>query len=91
MPTYANIANAMPRNRFDALLRYLHFNDKNAHMKPCHQLEHDKLFKIKALVTHLHQKFQEIKPEEYNSVDEQIALYQEKHSTKQYIKNKPHK
>ena len=87
---YPNIADVMPRNQFDTLLRYLHFND-NANMKPRDHPECDKLFKIKPLVTHLQQKFKELKPEEYNSVDEQIIPYKGKHSMKQYIKNKPHK
>ena len=69
----------MPRNRFDTLLRYLHLND-NANMKPRDHPEYDKLFKIKPRVTHLQQKFKELEPEEYNSVDEQIIPYKGKHS-----------
>ena len=60
-------------------------------MKPRDHPEYDRLFKIKPLVTHLQQKFEELKPEEYNSWDERIIPYKGKHSMKQYIKNKLHK
>ena len=43
------IADVMPRNRFELLLRYIHFND-NSEMKPHGHPDYDPMFKISGVV-----------------------------------------
>ena len=60
------IADVMPCNHYQELLRYLHFvsNDStNAQ---------DKLAKIHLLISMLREEFVKMELDEYNSVDEQI-------------------
>ena len=78
------ISSAMRRDRFDEIMRSLHFNatddiDKN-----------DKYAKLRPLILHLQSKFMEhFVPERNISHDEAMVEYFGKHSCKQAIRNKP--
>ena len=86
---YPLIADIMSRNRFDTLLKYLHFND-NASM-PFGQEGYDKLHKVRPLIEAVRRKFLEIPPSEHQSIDGQMVPFKGRSSIKQYMKNKPHK
>ena len=58
-------------NRFKSLKRFLHFNN-NTNLPDSDSPDRDKLFKIRPVVDALLEKCQQLEPEEYNSVDEQI-------------------
>ena len=49
----------MSRNRFQLLLKFLHFND-NSNMPAPDDPSPDKLFKLRPLLDHLFEKFQEV-------------------------------
>lgn len=78
------ICSAMRRDRFDEIMKCLHFNatddlDKN-----------DKYAKLRPLINHLQRKFMEhYVPERNISHDEAMVEYFGKHSCKQAIRNKP--
>ena len=60
------VADVMPCNPYQELLRYLHFvNNDSTNAQ-------DKLAKIHPLISMLRDEFVKMEPEEYNSVDEQI-------------------
>ena len=77
------IYNAMRRDRFDDIMKYLHFH-------PNHNLyKDDKYCKLRPLVAHLQQKFiSHFVPSSYISHDEVMVEYFGKHSCKQAIRNK---
>ena len=69
------IADVMPRNRYQELLRYLHFvNNDSINAQ-------DKLAKIHPLISMVQDEFVKIEPEEYNSVDGQIMPSKTKYSS----------
>ena len=64
---FPTIADAMARNRYELLRRYIHFVDQDT--------EHDandKLFKIKPILEAVRKECVKVEPEEFHSVDEQI-------------------
>ena len=64
----SRIADVMPYNRYQELLRYLHFvNNDSINAQ-------DKLAKINPLISMVQDEFVKIEPEEYNSVDKQIIM-----------------
>lgn len=78
------IANAMTVNRFEDIMRHLHFTELNE------DAEDDRFFKIRPVLDVLHTTFlSAMEPEEFQSVDEQIIPFKGKHTTKQYIPKKP--
>lgn len=80
------IANAMSVNRYEQILRYLHFVD-NLSYQPANT---DMLFKIRPLLSALQETFKAAAdPEEIQSVDEQIIPFKGLLSIKQYIPKKP--
>ena len=68
------IADIMPRNRYQELLRYFHFVNNNSINTQ------DKLAKIRPLISVVRDDFVKIEPKEYNSVDKQIILLKTKNS-----------
>ena len=84
------IADVMSRNRFETILRYIHFND-NAMMKKKNDEGYDPLFKVRPLLDSLKESLSKIEPEERHSIDEQMIPFKGRSSLKQYMKNKPHK
>ena len=87
---FSLIADVMPRNKFESLLKYIHFND-NCNMKKKDDPEYDPLFKIRPLLDSLKAKMYQLEPEEHHSIDEQIIPFKGRSFLKQYNKNKPHK
>ena len=80
----------MSQNRFELLLRYMHFNDSN-NTKPREHPQYDPLFKISPLLDCLCSAMQSIEPEEMHAIDEQMIIFKGRSSMKQYMKKKPHK
>ena len=75
----------MSRNRFQLLLKFLHFND-NAKMPGAHDPSPDKLFKVRPLLDHLGEKFGEVYTPSCNiSIDESLLLWKGRLGFKQYI------
>ena len=84
------ICNIMSRNRFEQVKRFVHFNDNTA-MPVRGEQNFDKLFKVRPLVTHLCQKFNDIPFAQSLCIDEQMIPFKGNSSLKQYIPSKPHK
>ena len=75
----------MSRNRFQLLLKFLHFND-NSNMPAADDPSPDKLFKLRPLLDHLFEKFQQVYVPFHNiSIDESLLLWKGKLGFKQYI------
>ena len=75
----------MSRNRFQLLLKFLHFND-NSHMPASADPSPDKLFKLRPLLDNLFEKFQEAYVPSCNIyIDESLLLWKGRLSFKQYI------
>ena len=75
----------MSRNRFQLLLKFLHFND-NSNMPAPTDPSPDKLFKLRPLMDHLFEKFQEVYVPACNiSIDESLLLWKGRLGFKQYI------
>lgn len=86
----AIIRETMSLNKFEQIRRQFHFND-NDNMIPKRQPNHDRLFKIRPLVSALIKRFQTVPLEQCLSVDEQICSTKARSSLKVYMPNKPHK
>ena len=80
----------MSQNRFELLLRYMHFNDSN-NTKPREHPQYDPLFKISPLLDCLRSAMQSIEPKEMHAIDEQMIIFKGRSSMKQYMKKKPYK
>ena len=75
----------MTRNRFQLLLKFLHFND-NTQMPAADDPSPDKLFKLRPLLDHLCEKFGEVyTPSRNISIDESLLLWKGCLAFKQYI------
>ena len=83
-------ADAMPRDRFEQIKKYLHFND-NLTQKPRGDPGHDKNHKVRPLIEMIRDNFMKIPPAEHQAVDEQIVPTKQRISLKQYNPKKPHK
>ena len=59
---------------FKIILQFLHFHD-NSTMLPQNDPQYDRLYKIRPVLDHLHEKFQEVyKPWQAVCVDESLLL-----------------
>ena len=75
----------MNRDRYLLILKFLHFNN-NDNMPGRTEPNPDKLFKIRPLVDHLFEKFQEIyTPSKNVCIDESLLLWKGRLHFKQYI------
>ena len=75
---------AMPRNRFQNILQFLHFAD-NSHYNP-NDPNRDRLYKVRHLVEFLVNKFKTVYiPDQHISIDEELLLWKGNLSFKQYI------
>lgn len=70
----AAVGNALPRNRFEKIKQFLHFNN-NAAQTEKGQPGYDKLYKVRPLLNFIKSKFNAIPQEEFQSVDEQMIAY----------------
>lgn len=78
------LLNSMRLNRFEKLLKHLHFNNN------IQNNNNDKLFKLRPVIDALNRNFVEHGGlEEHLSIDESMIPYYGKHYAKQYIKGKP--
>lgn len=81
------IKSIMPRNRFQLLLKMLHFSNNDDE-----NVEDDRLRKITPLLDLLNQSFQSVLvPGEYVCIDETLVPFKGRLKFKQYISNKRHK
>ena len=78
------VGRAMPRNRFDEILRYLHVANSLRLDKD------DRMAKLRPMMDHLQDRFQSAYvPEQHLSFDESMVAYYGRHSCKQFIRGKP--
>lgn len=85
------IADVMTRDRFEAILRYLHFNN-NAHLVTQRENPlYDRCFKIRPLLDLLQRNCLRLEPEEKQCIDEQIVPFKGKNKLRVYIPKKPKK
>jgi len=85
---YKPVPEVISRNRFQLLLRSIHFVDNFCISD---DQKKDKLWKIRPWLDKLQQNCQAVVPEEHNSVDEMMVAYKGRTSSiKQYIRAKPH-
>eukprot|EP00079_Xenopus_tropicalis_P036071 XP_017949842.1 PREDICTED: piggyBac transposable element-derived protein 4-like [Xenopus tropicalis] len=78
----------MSRNRYQLLLRFLHFNN-NATAVPPNEPGHDRLHKLRPLINSLSERFAEMyTPSQNISVDESLLLFKGRLKFRQYIPSK---
>ena len=78
------VANAMRRDKFEAILTNFHFADNNCLDDP------DKFSKLRSLVKHLNKRFLEnASVEEFYSFDESMCEHYGRHGCKQFLWGKP--
>ncbi|XP_041420032.1 piggyBac transposable element-derived protein 4-like [Xenopus laevis] len=78
----------MPRNRYQLLLRFLHFNN-NATAVPPNEPGHDRLHKLRPLIDSLSQRFGEVyTPSKNICIDESLLLFKGRIKFRQYIPSK---
>ena len=77
----------MPRNRFQSITEFLHFNDNSKY--DIHDTTRDRLYKVRPLVEYLVEKFKAAYTTDKNlSIDEELLLWKGRLGFKQYISNK---
>ncbi|KAJ8933967.1 hypothetical protein NQ318_009326 [Aromia moschata] len=69
---------------------FFHFND-NTTMLPIEHSDHDRLHKVRPLLTELNKRFSSIPLERHLSIYEQLCSNKSRHFLKQYLPLKPHK
>ena len=86
---YAPIADRITRDRFRELSRYLHFVDNDT-LVPRDSPGYDRLGKVRPLIDHLSNKFEELyQPHREVAIDEAMIKFQGRSSLKQYNPMKP--
>ena len=83
------VSQVMSRDRWEQIKSNLHFNDNSNYVASKDDPNYDKLFKIRPLVTHLTNKFNEIPKPQRLCVDEQMIPFKGISSLKQYMPLKP--
>lgn len=63
------IKKTMTVNRFETIRRFLHFNNNEKHFQRDHP-QHDRLHKIRPIISHLNEKFASVPMEQRLSIDE---------------------
>ena len=78
------VANAIKRDKFEAILTNFHFANNNC------LNDADKFSKVRPLVKHLNKKFLEHAPvKEFYSFDKSMCEYYGRHGCKQFLRGKP--
>jgi hypothetical protein len=78
------VYNAMRRDRFIQIMRFVHFADNTAPDLT------DKMWKLRPIMDQLKSKFlSQYRPEQQMDYDESMVAYYGKHSCKQFIRGKP--
>lgn len=80
----------MNRDRFEKIRMYIHFNDNSCMPSPGDK-DFDELFKVRPLLDHLKQKFNDIPMSQMLCVGEQLIPIKRMPLLKQYIPGKPQK
>lgn len=88
---FSPITNTLTRARFEEMRQYLHFNDNSA-ITPADEPGHDKLHRVRPLITHFNERFGSVPMLQRLCVDEQMcATKMGGNPTRQYMPAKPHK
>ena len=88
---FSDIASSvLSRNRFELIKSNLHLADNSLLSNDASSRE-DKLFKVRPLVNHLRQKFNQIAMSQNLCIDEQMVPFKGKSQLRQYIPSKPKK
>ncbi|XP_067949712.1 piggyBac transposable element-derived protein 2-like [Watersipora subatra] len=86
---YDPVASVMSRNRFQQILRTLHFVDNMA-VSDCTKKK-DRLWKLRSWLHKMRENSLKLTPSEHCSINEMMCAYRGKTtSMRQYIKGKPH-
>ncbi|KRY14741.1 PiggyBac transposable element-derived protein 3, partial [Trichinella patagoniensis] len=83
------VANCMSRNRFETLLRFLHFNDDDKVIMDRNYSMYDRFYKVRPLLENIRKTCLEETPGELQSVDEHIIPYEGRCKMKYYNPKKP--
>ena len=77
----------MPRNRFQSILEFLHFNDNTLYN--LNDPDRDRLYKIRPVAKYLVSKFKAVyTPEQHVAIDKELVLWKDRVGVKQYIPSK---
>ena len=79
----------MSRNKFETLLRHLHFVNNLGVTDETKKSA--KLWKLKPWLSSSRENFLKVSPEEFQSIDEIMVPFKGKSSLRQYMPAKPHK
>ena len=85
----SDMADVMSRNKFETLLRHLHFVNNLGVTDETKKST--KLWKLKPWLSSLRENFLKVSPEGFQSVDEIMVPFKGKSSLRQYMPAKPHK
>lgn len=79
-----SVYESMRRDRFDTIMRYIHFGNNN-------EIDYgDKMFKLRPLISHLNAQFRKhFVPQQHLGFDEAMIKYFGSHGSKQFIAGKP--
>ena len=86
--SYNGLSTTFSRNRFEKLMRSIHFVDN---LNISEEEKKDRVWKLRPWLSCLRGQFLLVSPEEYQSVDEIMVPFKGKSFLKQYMPNKPHK
>ena len=85
------ISETTSRNRFEDVLRVLHFND-NALQKERGEPGYNRIYKLQPPIDKFRKNFKEkVLPETYHAIDEMMVAFKGRHGLKQYMQKKPTK
>ena len=76
------VSAAMPRSKFEEVLKYLHLNNND------HYTADQKDYKVASLLKMLNERFKTYNFSEQLSIDESMCKYFGKHSAKQFMRQK---
>jgi hypothetical protein len=85
------IAEAMSRDRFTTLRRYIHFNNNNLVIVDKNNPAYDRFYKVRLVLESVRQACLQLELEEKMSIDEQMIPFKGKSTLNQYLPNKPRK
>ena len=77
----------MPRNRFQAIITFLHFADSRDY--DLNESNRDRLYKVRFVIEYIVDRFKSVHvPNKFVCIDEEFLLWKGRLSFKQYIPNK---
>lgn len=88
--SFEPIREAMTRNRFEEIRRYLHFSD-NTKVLTRDDPQFDPVFKVRPIIDHFNKRFQSVPMCQRLCVDEQMCSTKMASHLRQYMPAKPHK